>query len=129
MIVVQLDEPRHLTDEELTVLQALLAPEFPGVLELRAQVSDAMVVGRCDCGCPTVNLQVPGSAPPSSVVPKNRLAPYEGRVAALDGEPTGDIILFVDGGYLSCLEYVYYTDNAPPAWPALDRIEVVEVRS
>ena len=88
-----------------------------------------MIVGKCDCGCPTVDIQVNGGAPSSSVEPKNRLAPYGGRVAALDGEPTGDIILFVDDGYLSCLEYVYYTDHPPAAWPALDRVEVAEVRS
>lgn len=125
---VQLDQPRPLNDDERAVLQALLAPDFPGVSELRAQVPDAVVVGKCDCGCPTIDIQVTGSSPRSTVVSKNRLAPYEGRVAPLDDEPIGDIILFVDDGFLTCLEYVPYDDPSPTTWPSLDRIEVVQVR-
>ena len=39
-----------------------------------------------------------GDASKSSVLTKNRLAPYEGRVAPLGDEPVGDIILFVAEG-------------------------------
>jgi hypothetical protein len=35
----------------------------------------------------------------------------------------GEIILFVEEGRLSYLEYVYY-DARPLEWPALDRISV-----
>jgi hypothetical protein len=52
------------------------------------------------------------------------------RVGGLsDDEAAGDIILFVDGGYLSCLEYVSYDDPSPTVWPSLDRVEVALVRS
>ena len=128
MGLVQLDEPRPLNDAERSMLLALLAPEYPGVSELRSQVPDAVVVGKCDCGCPTVDIKVPPSAPRSRVQTKNRLAPYEGRVAPLRDEPAGDIILFVDDGYLSSLEYVPYADPSPAEWPSLDRVEVFQVQ-
>jgi hypothetical protein len=35
----------------------------------------------------------------------------------------GEIILFVDDGRLSYMEYVYY-DALPTEWPSLDRISV-----
>ncbi|HTW07997.1 MAG TPA: hypothetical protein VME46_10820 [Acidimicrobiales bacterium] len=41
------------------------------------------------------------------------------------GEPPGDIILFVDDGRLSCLEYVSYDEPSPAEWPPLDRVRVM----
>jgi hypothetical protein len=58
-----------------------------------------------------------------------RLAPVEGRVAsASDEEPPGEIILFVDDGRLSYLEYVYYSDAPPPSWPPASQISTVTLR-
>jgi len=37
------------------VLEKLLDAEFLGVGRLRKQVDSALVVGRCDCGCPTID--------------------------------------------------------------------------
>ena len=50
-------EPRPLTERERAVLDALLSVEFDGVEELRAQAADVAVVGRCPCGCPSVDFQ------------------------------------------------------------------------
>lgn len=55
----------------------------------------------------------------------SRLLPAEGRVRPVGDEPSGDIIVFVDDGKLSYLEYVYYGDP-PSAWPSLDRVELVD---
>jgi hypothetical protein len=52
---VKLDAPRPLTDRERSVLGFLLDSDFDGVDELRAQSTSAFVVGRCDCGCPTID--------------------------------------------------------------------------
>lgn len=123
---VRLDHPRPLNEAEHRVLGALLAEDFPGVDELRAQVPRAMVVGRCDCGCPTVDLEVPEDIPASSATSTTpRLAPVEGRVRSIGDEPTGDILLFVDDGRMTCLEYVTYQDPSPTEWPSLDRISVM----
>jgi hypothetical protein len=50
-------EPRPLTERERAVLDALLSVEFEGVEELRAQAADVVVVGRCTCGCPSIDFQ------------------------------------------------------------------------
>lgn len=115
-------EPRPLTAAETSVLALLLCVEFPGVDELRAQASAVTVVGGCNCGCPSIGLQVSDVAPLASGL-SSRLAPTQAVVSPQgDGGP-GEIILFVDGGRLSYLEYVYY-DAPPREWPTLDRVSV-----
>jgi len=46
-------EPRALTSIEAAVLAALLAQDFPGVVELRAQAQKVLAVTGCTCGCST----------------------------------------------------------------------------
>ncbi len=104
------------------MLDLLLSLEFPGVDALRVQAGSAAVVGGCDCGCPSIAFAVPDDAPLASGL-SSRLAPTEGVVSPQDGGIPGEIILFVDDGRLSYLEYVYY-DAPPTEWPALDRIGV-----
>jgi hypothetical protein len=124
--LVKFDEPRRLTKAETDIVSVLLAPDFPGASELRAQVPEACAVGLCGCGCPSVEIEVPPSIAPSPVQTRSRLAPFEGRVSPLADEPPGDIILFVDDGYLSYLEYVSYVDLAPTEWPPLSRVSVLQ---
>ena len=119
---VKLDA-RPLNDAERRVLGALLEPEFDGVGELRLQAAAVQVVGGCDCGCPTVDLRAGG--PPASALRQRRLSPVEGRIAPQDDEPPGEILLFLEEGRIVSMEYVSYTDQAPAAWPAPDRVTVV----
>ncbi len=104
------------------MLALLLGVEFPGVDALRVQAGSALVVGGCDCGCPSIAFEVPDDAPLASGL-SSRLAPAEGVVSPQGEGVPGEIILFVDDGRLSYLEYVYY-DAPPKEWPALDRISV-----
>ena len=46
---------RPLTERERAVLEALLAVDFPGVEALRREAADALVVGTCGCGCPSID--------------------------------------------------------------------------
>ena len=126
---MKLEEARPLNDEEKRILGTLLEPEFPGVEELRAQVPHAVVVGCCDCGCPTVEFSVSPTASRSNVKTWPRLAPFEATVKPVESEPPGEIILFVDDGRLSCLEYVSYDDPSPREWPSPDRLNVAQVRT
>ncbi|PZS34728.1 MAG: hypothetical protein DLM59_04240 [Pseudonocardiales bacterium] len=116
------DDPRRLISAESAVLALLLSVEFPGVDALRVQARSAAVVGGCDCGCPSIALSVPADAPLASGL-SSRLAPAEGVVSPLGEGVPGEIILFVDDGRLSYLEYVY-CDAPPTRWPSLDRISV-----
>lgn len=116
------DGPRGLTSAESAVLALMLCVEFPGVDELRVQAGSASVVGGCNCGCPSVAIAVPDDAPLALGL-TSRLAPAEGVVSPQGDDVPGEIILFVDDGRLSYLEYVFY-DAPPTGWPAPDRIRV-----
>ena len=52
---------------ERAVLDQLLNSEFPGVRALRDQVVDVQVVGRCDCGCPSIHLDASRDHPQAPV--------------------------------------------------------------
>jgi hypothetical protein len=116
------DDSRPLTPAESAMLALLLSVEFPGVDALRVQAGSAAVVGGCDCGCPSIAFGVPDDAPLASGL-TSRLAPVEGVVSPQGEGVPGEIILFVDDGRLSYLEYVYY-DVPPKKWPAPDRVSV-----
>lgn len=119
-------DARPLTDAERGVLAVLLEPEFDGVRELRQQATALQVVGQCDCGCPTVDLRTGG--PAALALRQRRLSPTEGRVAPQHDEPPGEILLFLEDGRIVSMEYVYYTDQPPAAWPDLHRVTIVECR-
>jgi hypothetical protein len=123
---VKLEHPRPLESSEASILDMLLAPDFPGAVELRAQIPDCRVVGRCDCGCPAVNLQVVGSATVRSLVnTRQRRAPCEGVVIGEDGKEVADIMVFVADGYLSGLEYVPYGKPTSRAWPSIESVRLI----
>lgn len=86
------------------------------------QARSAVVAGGCDCGCPSIALEVSIDAPLASGL-SSRLAPAEGAVSPENEGVPGEIILFIDAGRLSYLDYVYY-DAPPKRWPALDRISI-----
>ena len=119
-------DARPLNDAERGVLAALLEPEFDGVRELRQQATALQVVGQCDCGCPTVDLRT--GRPAASALRQRRLSPVEGRVAPQHDEPPGEILMFLEDGRIVSMEYVYYTDHPPAAWPELHRVTIVERR-
>ncbi|WP_197696479.1 hypothetical protein [Nocardia terpenica] len=106
---------RELTDNEQEALHAMLAGDFPGAVELRAQALTAKVVGQCRCGCPTIDLMVDPSAPAAANLPNPVTE------AATDD---GGLLLFVRDGKLVGLEYYSLTDDTPDRFPAPDRIRL-----
>ncbi|WP_084259587.1 hypothetical protein [Microtetraspora malaysiensis] len=102
---------RHLSVEEQAVILALLAQDFPGADELRAQVPSAVISGRCACGCATVDLR-------AGTEPRALTSPVQYGVlisAAVRGRSDG-ALLFVEEGHLSRLE-VYSIEDEPAALP------------
>jgi hypothetical protein len=95
--------PRALTGPERAVLDALLSADFPGVEALREQAPDVQVVGRCDCGCPTVYF-VTGDDPQAVAA----------EATTDDGQ---DVLLLVGNGVLASMESVWTTDAPPRAFP------------
>lgn len=107
---------RPLSATERQILGAMLALDFPGAPELRAQVPSTVVSRRCNCGCPSVDLVVEGDVPLAAVtsrVPVN---------AEVDGVLGGGLIIFVDDGRLSGLEFYSVEDSTPSELPDLDRV-------
>ena len=126
-VAVSSEAPRQLRPDERRILSLLLSGNFVGSEALRDQAKEVEVVGHCDCGCPTIDLRVSetlGAAP----IPGTRM-PIEARVTPIAGEPVGDIVVFLDSGRLSSMEYVFYTDAPPSRWPSSDRLTLVEVPS
>ena len=105
---------RPLTGTERALLDALLEHEFPGVEELRAQVSLATASPGCECGCGTIDLHVPDGSPPSTA---ESPAPVEGTVVDAAGEPVGGLLLFLEEGRLAGLEVHAFDDEPLPLPP------------
>ena len=119
-----LDDPRPLSEPERSILETMLAMEFPGVAELRAQLADVRVIGKCHCSCPTVDLLVPPESPPSNVETRAFLAPVVGHVLPIDDDETQEILVHVGDGRLTRLAYVSSDDPWPTEWPPIHRLSV-----
>ncbi|MEU7774952.1 hypothetical protein AB0C44_26860 [Micromonospora taraxaci] len=114
---------RPLTDAERAVIERLLGSTFPGSRELLAQLRHTAVDGGCGCGCATINLSVDRSrAIPAPVISRT---PVSADIS--DGDTYAGVVLFVDGGFLSCLE-VHSIDEPVRVLPPPDAITPCPVR-
>jgi hypothetical protein len=119
--------PRELTELERSLLDRLLAEEFPGANELRVQAQAVRVKGYGD-DVPSILLLevVDDHAPRASVV---HTVPVETRVR--DAEPPQELLLFVTDGLLDSLELVDYGLSEPGTLPLMEELEppVVNARN
>lgn len=113
-------EPRDLSAHERALLWLLLRSDaFPGAEQLASQVDAARVVG----GLPTLlDLEVRRTSPASSVA--NGPALLRAYVESLTGEIEGELLVWIVDGYLSGLEFAWYTDTVPEGMPSPDRVRV-----
>lgn len=88
-------DARPLSSNEQALVDALLAPDFPGVEALREQAKALLARPGCTCGCGTIDL-LPQGDPPSSVA--GSPAPSEGRVRDPAGDEVGGLLLFIRHG-------------------------------
>ncbi len=111
--------PRQLNPREKTILEYLLSQRFLSRDELKTQLASARVVGRCNCGCETVDLAVAeANSPPAQV--KFRV-PVE---AATRVRPGTCVLLHVVNGWLRELE-VYRDDGESATLPDPSSLELV----
>lgn len=100
--------PRPLTDREREILDLLLSVDFPGVVELRDQAKSVSA----EREGMIIDLLVRAESPRATVV--NR-TPVQ---AVVDGDGNdGGLLLFVDDGRLSALEYWWVTEERPDVMP------------
>jgi hypothetical protein len=109
------DVSRSLDPRERDALGILLGAEFAGAAELRVQAATVLAAG----GTLVVGLVVDGALPKAVV---NGRVPVE---AAVDGAGhAGGLMLWVDDGRLSALEYWWVTDDMPDGVPPASAIGV-----
>ncbi len=97
---------RPLTERERAVLNALLSVDFAGVEGLRREAEQAMVVGGCGCGCPSIDFyKQPGQG-------------MHVRVNAATQRNFDGLFLYTVGGRLGGIEWVGTSDEGdPPEFP------------
>jgi hypothetical protein len=69
-----------------------------------------------------LHLTVPADVPHADL-PDGPL-PVSAVVSDVDGRSIGEIIVWVEGGLLSALEYAWVTDEEPTEWPAPERVSI-----
>jgi hypothetical protein len=116
-----------LSKREKDALDFLLASDFPGVEALREQAEVASVVGRCPCGCATIELAI--DAAQASPASSHEPIPVEARTRdKSEGGPL-ELLLFVRKGWLEGLEIVFYGNDIPTEFPAPKAFEAPVTRS
>lgn len=106
---------RPLRDYERALLDFLLSADFPGRDELRKQAETVRVVGECQCGCGTIELQVQPDLPPANVT---RPIPIEAYGEVID------VLLFARKGVLGSLEIVFYADPPERPYPRPEQLKL-----
>jgi hypothetical protein len=105
---------RPLTATERTALDFMLTVEIPSVPTLREQSGTARVVGRCKCGCPTIDIEVERGAPPILGMSGDNVV-----AMAVSRNPSYDrLMLWVSDGYLSGLELSWIAHPPPGEFPS-----------
>ena len=110
---------RPLTGDERDVLDTLLTDDVPHVAALRQQARAVRASRGCTCGCATIDLHVDPDAP---VAAGDDTDPLEASVLDGSGRVAGGLLLFVQGGRLSCLE-VHSLGDDPAPMPSADRVQ------
>ena len=112
--------PRALTAEETALIRRLLEHrDFPGRDELLGQVPIARVIGRCSCGCATVELATDRS--PADEAAQEPI-PTEATVLDESEGGIGGVLLFAKDGCLDQLEVYSYEDKPIGSLPSPDRL-------
>ena len=107
--------PRPLDETEKALVRDLI--EKAGVAEtevLLRQVEVAEVTAPCSCPCPSVSLGVDPALAES--------ASYTAKPAASADYDGGNVMVWVEDGFLSNLEMTWWTDETPLAFPPVDAL-------
>lgn len=113
-------EGRSLSKEERVLLEWLMANGSPDAHQYASQLSDLRVVGRCTCGCPSLDLAV-GDREERTTGRSHILADFDGLTA--EGVPVG-IILHAREEQLSELEVYAISDfEGPFGLPSIESLK------
>jgi len=116
----QSSHARPLSDRERAVAQRILdATRTSDVDRLKNQLSVATVEAASN---PTfLDLTIPRTVPHAKI--EDGPLSVQALIRGTDAQQVeGEIILWVQDGYLSALELAWYTDEPPVEWPSTDRL-------
>jgi hypothetical protein len=114
-------ELRPLRARERQVLEVLLRGDFAGAGELRAQLASTTVFAQDPQTF--LNLQVDRQNAAASPIANGPIP-----VRALVGQDRaveGELLVWVEDGFLSALEFAWVTDEMPAALPRREQIRVI----
>ena len=112
-----LDRPLT-ADEDAALRWILWLEDFPGVEELRAQIGHVRATrGRTS----EMDLEVTNAVPAAV---SDGVLSVAALVVDADEQPDGFITVWVKGGYLSGLEYSWFTERMPTEYPSPDRLRL-----
>jgi hypothetical protein len=112
--------PRSLTSSERAVIEVILSAGA-GCDALRSQLDHAQVVGVWAAG-PSIDIQVPDGLPRHGGA--DGILPTCAQVRDASGDTVGELLLWIEDGSLSALEYAWYADNPPNKLPEAVAVEV-----
>lgn len=109
---------RPLTPEELSVVARILNDySGPGAAALHQQLDSGVLVRG---PITMLDVEVPEGVSPSAI-PDGPLG-VRAIVESPTAEPLGELIIWIHDGFLSGLEYAWYTDEPPDSFPDPTRI-------
>jgi hypothetical protein len=115
-------DPRPLNKAERSVLNHILSEDFDGASELRSQVDQVEVVAVWSLNSTSVHFRVRGSVLRSTQ--SGGHVPVTAEVLNASGEYVGELLLWLECGVLSALEYAWVTDEMPTVLPDVESISI-----
>lgn len=112
-----------LTDAEKRVIRQLLVGDAPDIAVLRSQVDHAWVVRTWIDGLPSVDIEIDPGVPRARAIDDGPLSP-PGVAFDDDWVPIGHLMIWVENGALSALEYAWFSDVAPKQLPDNDHLRL-----
>jgi hypothetical protein len=120
------DLPRPLSNREIATLDFMLAVDDPRLDPLKKQARNLLVTWECTCGCATVNFAVDRSRAAVAVDLCSPVTETQLR-APFDADEFSELILFLEDGWLSSLEIVWYVKPIPE-FPPVGKFEPARMR-
>jgi len=105
------------TQREKAVLEALLAVDFQGAESLRRQATNVVVVGKCDCGCPSIDFQSEHGLGMSVRVNASIPTSHDGLFLYTVEDPD-------QGELLGGIEWVGVGETNPDEFPAPEMLDI-----
>ena len=99
--------------------KVLRQADFPGSAELLQQASSVRVIGG-----PITMLDLHSSDASAASAFTDGPVPLSMLVSDSAGNPIGELIIWVEQGYLSGLEFAWWTDDPPDELPTADHVRV-----